>query len=244
MKNELELEIDLRELLSHLMKKSKRILSAALLAAVLAMLVSSLLPPRYTASTRIYVLNRGNGIEISYSDYQIANQMIEDYKVLITGANVTQEVIEKLELPMTKDELEKMIRLEAPKDTRFLEISITSEDPAQAVAIANAVREVACLEIKRIMDVEAVNLVYEAELPQKPSGPTALKIMTISGSAALCLMIMYYGFRYVMDDSIRTEEDVEARLGLHVLAVIPNSEKADRQQKGSAAGTSRRKKRQ
>ena len=241
MKKEVELEIDLWDLMLHMMKKSKSILAVALLCAVLALMVGCLLPSEYTASTRIYVLNRERGLDISYSDYQVADQMLADYKVLITGANVTQEVIEKLELPMTKDELEKMIRLEAPKDTRFLEISITSKDPVQAVAIANAVREVACAEIQRIMDVEAVNLVYEAEMPQEPSGPPLLKITLISGAAAMCLMMMYHAFRYVMDDSIRTEEDVEAQLGLHVLAVIPSSEKITKQNAGATQKPQRRK---
>lgn len=241
MKNEFEMEIDVQGLFLHLMKKAKRILVMTLLCTGLALLVSCLLPPKYTASTRIYVLNRERGIEISYSDYQIANQMIEDYKVLITGANITQEVIRELELPMTREQLEKMIHLEAPKDTRFLEISITADDPGQAVAIANMVREIACEEIKRIMDVEAVNLVYEAEMPREPSGPPIGKITILSGLAALFLMALYYAVRYVMDDSIRTEEDVEAYLGLHVLAVIPNSEKMNRQ-KGIAASEVRRRK--
>lgn len=241
MKKEVELEIDLWDLMLHMMKKSKSILSVALLCTVLALVVGCLLPPEYTGSTRIYVLNRERGLDISYSDYQVADQMLADYKVLITGANVTQEVIEKLELPMTKDELEKMIRLEAPKGTRFLEISITSKDPVQAVAIANAVREVACAEIQRIMDVEAVNLVYEAEMPQEPSGPPLLKITLISGATAMCLMMMYHAFRYVMDDSIRTEEDVEAQLGLHVLAVIPSSEKITKQNAAASQKPRRRK---
>lgn len=241
MKNEVELEIDLQDMLLYMLKKSRIIISVALIFAILALAVSSILPPVYTASTRIYVLNRGRGIEISYSDYQIADQMIQDYKVLITGANVTQEVIEKLELPLTKDELEKMIHLEAPKDTRFLEISITSENPEQAVTIANTVREIACVEIKRIMDVEAVNLVYEAEMPEKPSGPPIVKISLITGCVALCLMAMYYALRHMMDDSIQTEEDVEAHLGLNVLAVIPNSDKISKQ-KVYAPGTARHKK--
>ena len=66
-------------------------------------------------------------------------------------------------------------------------------------------------------------------MPQEPSGPPVLKITVISGAVSLCLMMMYHAFRYIMDDSIRTEEDVEAHLGLHVLAVIPNSERISKQ---------------
>jgi capsular polysaccharide biosynthesis protein len=181
-------------------------------------------------------------MDISYSDYQIANQMIEDYKVLITGANVTQAVVEKLNLEISEDVLEKMIRLEAPKNTRFLEISITDTDPARAVLIANAVREVACTEIKRIMDVEAVNLVYEAEMPKKPSGPPVLNITVLCAGVALCVLMLYFSIRHMMDDSIRTEEDVAARLGLNVLAVIPSSDKIKKQHGVPYAPVNRRQK--
>ena len=230
MKNEFEMEIDLQDMLLYLLKKMKIILPLVCFCATVAFLISSqFMPVMYTASTRIYVLNREDGIDISYSDYQVANQMIEDYKVLITGANVTQAVVDKLELQISKDALEKMIRLDAPKNTRFLEISITDTDPARAVLIANTVREIACEEIKRIMDVEAVNLVYEAEMPQKPSGPPVLKITMLSACTALCVLMLFFSIRHMMDDSIRTEEDVAARLGLNVLTVIPNSDKIKKQ---------------
>lgn len=241
MKNELEMEMDLQDLLLYLLKKMKIIVSLVLLCAAIAFLVSSrFLPVEYTASTRIYVLNREEGIDISYSDYQIANQMIEDYKVLITGTNVTQAVVEKLDLEISKERLEKMIRLEAPKNTRFLEISITDTDPGRAVLLANAVREIACTEIKRIMDVEAVNLVYEAELPQKPSGPPVLKITIITSCIALFVLLLVYSIRHMLDDSIRTDEDVSARLGLNVLAVLPNSDKI-KKRNGASYGTINRK---
>ena len=217
MKNEFEMEIDLQDMLLYLLKKMKIILPLVCFCATVAFLISSqFMPVMYTASTRIYVLNREDGIDISYSDYQVANQMIEDYKVLITGANVTQAVVDKLELQISKDALEKMIRLDAPKNTRFLEISITDTDPARAVLIANTVREI-------------VNLVYEAEMPQKPSGPPVLKITILSACTALCVLMLFFSIRHMMDDSIRTEEDVAARLGLNVLTVIPNSDKIKKQ---------------
>ena len=62
MKKEVELEIDLWDLTLHMIRKYKSILLVALLCAGLALAVSRMLPPQYTASTRIYVLNREQGI--------------------------------------------------------------------------------------------------------------------------------------------------------------------------------------
>lgn len=224
MENEHEFEVDLLDLFWYLLRRIKIILAVALLCALAAFGISRyVLPLEYTASTRIYILNRDGQNALSYSDYQIANQMIEDYKVLITGENVTKKVIQQLGLNLTPAVLEKRIELEAPQDTRVLQISITDTDPNRAMLIANKVREVACDEIKRIMDVEAVNLVYEAELPQKPSGPHVARNTVIAAFLGLMLTAAFLTARRLLDDAIRTEEDVSRRLGLGVLGTIPAS---------------------
>lgn len=229
MERQNEMELDLGALMLCLLKKSKMILAASLLAAVVAFAVSSfVIPVRYTASTRVYVLNHNGGGDLSYSDYQLADQMIEDYSVLITGANVTKEVISQMGLAVTEEKLEKMIQVEVPKNTRILQISVRDTDPVRAAEIANCVRTVASDQIQRIMAVEAVNLIYEAETPQKPSGPDVLKITLLSALGGLLLAATYFGILHVMDDGIRTEEDVAAQLNLCVLSAVPNSEALQR----------------
>lgn len=228
-----EVEIDLQELFLHWVKQLKFILPLTLLASLGAFLVCMLLPAQYTASTRIYVPNRTSSYAMAYSDYQAANHIIADYQVLITGENVTKALIRELELPLTVRELEKKIRLEAPEDTRFLEISVTDHDPELAARMANTLRRITCSEILRVMDVDAVNLVYEAEVPQKPSGPKTLKITLLTALVAFCLLTMGFSLAHMMDDTIRTEEDVQARLGLHVLAVFPDSRALNSPKKNS-----------
>lgn len=224
-----EMELDLGALMLHLLKKSKIIGAVTLLTAIGAFCVSSfLIPVRYTASTRVYVLNNNTGSDLSYSDYQLADQMIEDYSILITGTNVTKEVISRLKLAVTEEKLEKMIRVEVLRNTRILQISVKDTDPQRAAEIANCVRTVASDQIKRIMAVEAVNLIYEAQTPLEPSGPDVLKITLFSALGGMVLAAMYFAISHVTDDSIRTEEDVAAQLNLCVLSVVPDSEALQR----------------
>lgn len=222
MDNEYEIEIDLRGLLLYLIKRGKMIAASVLICGAVGFFVSSfILPPEYQVSTRIYVLNRGSENVVSYSDYQISNQIIEDYKVLITGQNVTKEVIENLELEMSSDELEEMIHVTAPENTRVLQITVTDTDPVRAVNIANSVRQIASDQIQKIMAVESVNLVYEAELPEEPTGPDVLMITLISAAVGLVTILVVLTIIHILDDTIRTEEDVEMYLGVSVLGVIP-----------------------
>lgn len=223
-----ELEIDLLGLVYYLKKKLWIIAAAVVVCAVLGFVASVLfMTPAYTATTRIYVMNQGDDNQVVYSDFQVAAQFVNDYKVLITGQNVTKEVIEILGLNMTPGMLRSMITVSAETNTRVLDISIKDTDPQRAADIANCVREIASVQLREIMSVDAVNLVYAADVPQSPSTPGAAKIMVLAAMVGLVAAVVVLAVCFILDDSIRTEEDVERYLGLGTLGVIPDSAELD-----------------
>lgn len=219
-----EMELDLLELFYYLKKRIIVIAAALLVFAVIGFVGTKVfITPEYTTNTRMYVLNRSNENNVVTSDFQIASYVMSDYKALITGQNVTKEVIKKLNLDMTPAALSKMIQVTSPDNTRVLQINITHTDPRKAADIANTVREVASAQIKDIMDVDAVKLVYEAEVPEFPSGPNATRNGVIAAVLGLVLAVGVYTVIFILDDTIRTEEDVTRYLGLGTLGVIPVS---------------------
>ena len=146
----------------------------------------------YTADTRMYVLNRSSEEYISSSDYSVSSYMIKDYEVLITGRNVMDEVLSRLNLDMSADELASMVSAKAVDNTRVLQISVTDTDSQRAADIANCVCAVASEQMKEIVNVEAVKLVYAAEVPQNKSGPNHVRniaLATMFGTV-LCLCIL------------------------------------------------------
>ena len=223
-KRENEFEIDLLDLLNHLKKKCWIVLAAFLAFAVGGFLFTKLfITPQYVASTRIYVLNRGSENGLVSSDYQISNYMVSDYTVLITGRNVTSKVISELDLNISDSQLAHMISVTSPANTRILQISVTDTDPARAADIANAIRRIASEQIKEIADADAVNLVYEAVIPQAPSAPSAMKNTALAAILGVVAAVGILSVLYITDDTIRTEEDVERYLNITVMGVMPMS---------------------
>jgi len=219
-----EFEINLLELIGYWKKKMLIIIAVTLVCGALGYAVTHyFMPPEYTATTRMYVLNRSSDTHISSSDYSVSNYMVSDYGVLITGKNVTKEVIEQLGLDMTTAELTQMLQVEAIDNTRVLQITVVDNDATRAAEIANCVREVASVQIKDIMDVDAVNLVYEATTPEKKSGPSVMKNTMLTAMLGLLATVAILTVIHLMDDTIRTEEDVERYLRLSVLGTIPAS---------------------
>lgn len=177
--------------------------------------------PEYTASTRIYVLSRQNEDKVLSSDYQISNFLVRDCTELITGRNVTEKVVSELGLKISAGAVSGMIQVTSPEETRIIQINVTDTDPQRAADIANSVRKIASEQIKEIMDADAVNLIYEATTPKGPSGPNSTKNMILAAFLGLAAVVCLLGVIFVLDDTIRTEEDVEKYLGLGTLGVIP-----------------------
>lgn len=220
-----ETEIDVFELLRYLKKKILIILAITLVCASVSFLATKFLStPVYTATTRMYVLNRASEATVVYSDFQTSTLLLNDYKELITGRNVTSEVISQLGLPMSAGQLSGMIQVSSPTSTRVLDISVTDTNPQRAADIANAVREVAADQIQSIMDVDAVKDVFEAVVPGGPSGPDVTRNTSLAALAGLVVAIGIFMVIFLLDDTIRTEEDVEHYLGLSVLGVIPTAD--------------------
>lgn len=221
---EKQIEIDLMGLLNYLKKRIMIIMASVLVFAALGLMYSALFTtPRYVAETRLYVLNRSSTIGVQGSDYQVSTYMLQDYQILITGKNVTKEVVKQLHLDMTPEALSSKISVSAPEETRVLQINVSDADPQQAANIANKVCEVAMQELKRLTDADAVHQVYEADVPTRSVSPGVKKIVLLAALCGLIIAVAVVTVMFMLDDSIRSEEDVERYLGLSVLGVIPDS---------------------
>ena len=143
------------------------------------------------------------------------------------GVEVTETVIANLELKndngkyLTHNELSRMISVSVPSSTRVITISIQADDPYEAHDIADEVCSVAADHIKSVMDFEAVNVVEEADYPFKASGPIKRNYVLIGAVFGFLLSSIIILLKYLLDDTIKTEEDVTKYLGLSTLGLIP-----------------------
>ncbi len=238
-----EIEIDLLEVLHILVGKLWLIVSAGLFTALICLALSSfVLTPYYESTTRIYILNKTENAAVSYSDVQIGTQLTKDYAELINSRYVLEEVIQKLSLTMEYKELLHKVSVDTPADTRIVAITVEDTDPVQAMETANCIREVAGSHIQNVMDIEAVNVVEQANMPTEKAGPSVIKWTAIGGMAGVLLVCAIILIQYLMDDTIKSSEDVEKYLGLSTLALIPAAaeESAGRKKKKSGASGRRK----
>lgn len=223
MENRNEMEIDLLGLLLHLKTKIWIIVLATLISGIGGYLGTKLSStPTYTATTQVYV-HQMNQDGVTSSDLTASIQIRRDCAVIIKGESVTREVVKRLGLPMSPQALGGMISVTSDADTRILNLSYTDTDPQRAATIINCVREVAAEKTKELMIVDVLKTIYEAEVPTAQV-TTNIRRNTIAFAAIGCVvMTILIIVIFLLDDTIRTEDDVDGFLGLSTLAAIPAS---------------------
>ena len=78
------------------------------------------------------------------------------------------------------------------------------------------------------MDIKAVNVVETANIPDEPSSPSLLKSGVIGAALGILLSLAIVVIVYLMNDTVKTPEDVEKYLGLSVLGTIPYVSKLEK----------------
>ena len=231
-----EIEIDLWEICLVLIHNLALIISVGIMVALGAFLFTQLLvTPTYESTTKIYILNKQENASVTYSDIQLGTQLTKDYAELIQSRFVLEEVVQGMGLDLTYEQMKGKVSVTTPTDTRILAITVKDKDPVMAMQMANAVREAASVHIMNVMDIQAVNVAETANMPMKKASPSVLKNTFIGGVLGVFLIIAIVLVRYLMDDTIKTPEDVEKYLQLSTLAVIPLNE-------GEADGKKKKKK--
>ena len=223
-----ELTIDLGELFGVLLSKAHIIILAAILMALVAFVGTKLLiTPKYTSVTKMYVLAKDDGstgTTSNYSELTAGSMLTKDYMELVKSRPVLEKVISVLNLKMEPSTLSSMITVSTPTDTRIMSISVESPSPKESKEIADALREAVSVQIKEIMNADAVNTVEEGNLPTTKSSPNTTKNMALGGIVGLVIAAGIIVRIYLFDDTIKTPDDVENYLGLNVLTSIPISD--------------------
>lgn len=229
-KNDDEIEIDLQELLAFLLHWLWMIILCGVLTAAAALLISSfVITPLYQSTTKVYILNKQeNNNNITYSDVQLGTVLTKDYAQMITSRTVLEQVIANCALQENYEQLADKVTVENVSDTRIIAITVKDPDPVAAQLLANEVREIASEQITNVMDIQAVNVVDMANLPEKPYSPKVAQWTLIGLLLGCFVCAAVLTVRFLMDDTIKSSEDVEKYLGLSTLAMIPVAEDAQK----------------
>ena len=185
------------------------------------------LTPQYTSTAMLYVLSKETTLT-SLADLQIGSQLTTDYRIIMTSRPVLQNVIDSLGLEMSYRMLRSKLSIDNPTESRILTVTVKDPDPRLAKMIVDEVAYTASDYIGDIMEMVPPKMIEEGEIVPVPVSPNNRKntlLGAIAGAALVCGLTF---LEVILNDTIRTDEDVAKYLGLTVLASVPEREGEDK----------------
>ncbi len=221
------MEINIKQIIGLILRRWWVFVTFGIIAGLISFYLNFyVFVPIYEANTTIFVNNKdqnSNEYGIAYDQLMVNLVLIADYTELIYSRAVCEAVIEDLKLEgYTADMLAGMISVSSVNDTHLMQVSVRDPDPVLAMRIANSTAKVFSQKAVELMNIPNVNIIDHAILPENPVTPTKMRNMAVSVFAALMLAAaVVFGIEF-LDNTIKSEEDVEKRLGLTVLGTIPD----------------------
>ena len=210
--------MSIHDYLSTLRRRWVLVMVCVLLCAGASVAYSALSPPIYRAQTTSFVTmgaTDGSGTLLQSSQFTL--QRVKSYTDVIDSPDVLEPVIAELGLKTSVAELRSSVDAVSPADTVLIDISATSDDPAEASAVADAVtlrfaavieqletpRDGAASPVKVTVTVPAV----EPTAPVSPRPVLNLLLgLTLGAGVGAGLALL----REQLDTSVRSAEDITA----------------------------------
>ncbi|MFC7685271.1 YveK family protein [Ureibacillus sp. GCM10028918] len=200
------------------------------------------LPNIFDAQTQILVNQKNTGQEgYSWTILEMDLQLIETYNVIIKSPVILNKVIETLDLETTPENLSGQIFVSNENNSKVVNIRVEDQNHKQAVEIANTVAEVFKDEIPKLMNVDNISILSVAKLKENPSPvkPSRLLNIAIGGAIGLMLGIGFALLLVVLDNTMKSEQDIDEILELPIMGIVSSISKKDLEQDISVASNQR-----
>lgn len=184
-----------------------------------------LITPIYEATSTLYIINQKSVLEepVNYEEILTNQQLVKDYRELIKSKLITKTVLEELNIQdISPAELSNRITVSSKNDTRVLQIKVVDTIPVRCMELSNKICEVFIKKATDLAKINNVSVIDAGEIPIRPVRP---KPLLYSGLSLLISLIATIGILYLLElinETIKTSEDIETYLGLSVLGTIPS----------------------
>lgn len=196
------------------------IIPVILISALLSIYLFFIAQPVYEATAQMYVAGGSDSI-LSLANLEIGTYLASDYLKFFDLWEISQQVIDKLQLPYNIDEMQKNLTITNPSYTRILIITFSSNNAQESANVSNMYAKVIQEYIADHIQINAPVLISSAQVPQVPSRPNKIMILewTLLVTAFLSMWCIYISF--LMGCKIVTAKDIKECMGASPIAEIP-----------------------
>lgn len=189
----------------------------------------------YTATSQLYVGSRSIDVDSQSGDLSASNvfgvdRLITTFNAMIRSDPVASGAVDRSGVDRTTEDVRTSTAAAQVAGTNLIAVSVTDEDPAVARSLADAVsdefvslaRDFEPAPEEAVGQVQEIVSVYEvAELPEDPNPTPLIRNMILGAIFGLVVAGAAVALLEHLDITLRSVDDVERRLELPVLGVVP-----------------------
>ena len=219
-------EIDLKELFDYF--KSKLVIISIIIVIVLGICnIYTILTriPMYRSDTTIVLVSENQNESYNSTELQMNKNLVGTYSEIIKSRKVLEPVIQNLGLDYSYVELKGNVTVASVTNTEIIRIAVADKDSETATRIANEIANVFTTEIQKIYKLNNVSVVDKAEDSMKPYNVNYIKDNIIYLAIGFVLSCGLIFIKFYFDTTIKTSEEIENKLGLTVIGIVPKVEK-------------------
>lgn len=215
--------VDLGGMFFRILERFWIVLAGAVVCAALMGIMAGNSVTTYSATSKLYIVDLDkSGVNIA--DLQLGTVLTLDYQEVFKTWEVHEMVIEELGLPYTYEQMQSMLFISNPEETRILYITVTHPDAKMAADIANAYAKAAKIFIISTMEgVEPSDFSIALE-PSVGYGINAVSSAVIGFIGGGVLSVAILAMLFVLDNRPRSPESIRQYGGIPTLAVFPSNE--------------------
>ncbi len=221
-------EIDLIPLFMALLKKAWLIILAALIVgAGFFAGTKTLVTPTYRASFTAYVNNRSQYYNedtnrLTSSDLSAAQELVRAYSKIITSRTVLTTAAQSISYDVSYSTLSGMVSTSVESETGIITVYVVAATPEEAYELACATAEVSPSQIANIIEGSSMKIIDSPRTPSSIYKPSYLKNTALGMLLGAAVAALYVIIRYLVDDKIKSEDELEAKFSIPVVGVIPD----------------------
>ncbi|MYL30768.1 capsular biosynthesis protein [Halobacillus halophilus] len=223
----MEETISLKEIFEVIKKRLWMIIGLAIAAAVISALYTIfLVTPTYEASSQ-FIVNQTQSEQqnaaYDINDIRTNVELINTYNVIIESPRILDQVASELNLDISAGALANKLQVSNANESQVVNVTATDNNALMAADIANTTVEVFKEEVPQLMNgVDNINVLTEANVGSDPAPVSPNTSLNIAIALVVGLMLgvgLAFLLEY-LDNSIKSETDIDETLGLPVLGVV------------------------
>lgn len=209
-------------MIQDVLKRWLLIVSAALIAAMGAFVITDMRYQPVYSTTVTFVASAGGTSTTTYSNLNAANSLASVFTQVLNSSLLKQKVLEEVGI----DHFDGTIQARAISETNLLTMTVSGSDPRTVFQVSKAIIEYHHIVSDEILGANILEVLQQPHVPTAPTNQSSMKRTVFRAAvAAAVLAVAALAAMSYMSDKVRSRAEADSKLSCRVLGELQHERK-------------------